>query len=316
MPIKLACLSCDTKLSVKDELAGRSIKCPKCSTITRVPGGSAPAPTATRAAAPGKTAAPAKTAASARTAGSGTSARASSAVSKAPAKAKAAALPEEALEEVDSRGRSIRKDPDLQVDYEVPEKYKQRIEDELSKGERLIWCGQPSRRIVVIRSLIYTAIGAIVALSALVFALVNMMGRGAHVGNALMGGFIGVMVGIPLMLTPLWRLWKAGRTCYVLTSRRCIVWRCEWYGGVTMDNYSPAQLTNMFRRDMWLFGNGGGDVVFRTLTIITTTHYRRGGTSTSMQTYLYGFLAVENVRDIERLVRETLVDKLVDKLTE
>lgn len=41
MPITFACSSCSQPLKVKDELAGRAVKCPKCGQAARVP---APAP--------------------------------------------------------------------------------------------------------------------------------------------------------------------------------------------------------------------------------------------------------------------------------
>lgn len=37
MPITFSCSSCKQGLKVKDELAGRSVKCPKCATVTKVP---------------------------------------------------------------------------------------------------------------------------------------------------------------------------------------------------------------------------------------------------------------------------------------
>jgi predicted Zn finger-like uncharacterized protein len=36
MPITVACSSCNTKLRVRDELAGRKVKCPKCDSVIEV----------------------------------------------------------------------------------------------------------------------------------------------------------------------------------------------------------------------------------------------------------------------------------------
>ncbi len=33
MPIRLTCPSCSATLSVKDEFAGRAVKCPKCNGV-------------------------------------------------------------------------------------------------------------------------------------------------------------------------------------------------------------------------------------------------------------------------------------------
>jgi TM2 domain-containing membrane protein YozV len=41
MPIEFACSSCGKRLRVKDESAGKRVKCPGCQTVLRVPGGDA-----------------------------------------------------------------------------------------------------------------------------------------------------------------------------------------------------------------------------------------------------------------------------------
>jgi hypothetical protein len=189
----------------------------------------------------------------------------------------------------------------------------------MSKGEKLIWCGQPAKRVVMIKAILQFCIaGAFIFLLGAGFVIAGLVNTRQH-GGLLIPGFVMVAVAIGMSLAPFYKIWQAGRTCYVLTNRRCIVWACNWLGAVEMQNYNPGQLVNMFRRDMWFFGKGAGDVVFKTVTIITTTTRSGrgagfGGSSTSMTTYYYGFLAVENVRAIERLVRETLTDKLMDKL--
>jgi predicted Zn finger-like uncharacterized protein len=38
MPVQTACTSCAAKLKVKDELVGKSIKCPKCGKVFKVAG--------------------------------------------------------------------------------------------------------------------------------------------------------------------------------------------------------------------------------------------------------------------------------------
>ena len=56
MPIRVKCDSCKKTLSVKDQLAGKRIKCPVCQTVVAVPAappGKAPVPTAAPAPKPG-----------------------------------------------------------------------------------------------------------------------------------------------------------------------------------------------------------------------------------------------------------------------
>ena len=50
-----------------------------------------------------------------------------------------------------------------------------------------------------------------------------------------------------------------------------------------------------------------GDVVFKSMTTITH-HHGRHGSSTSSSTTYWGFLAIRKSRDVEALLRETLID--------
>ena len=63
----------------------------------------------------------------------------------------------------------------------------------------------------------------------------------------------------------------------------------------------------MRRMQSWFFGADAGDLVFRSVTTITTTHHQRGGTSTSVQTTYFGFIGIRNLEEIECLIRETLL---------
>lgn len=54
MPISVVC-QCGAKLNAKDELAGKAVKCPKCSQLVKIP-----APTAAKPTSPAKPAAPGK----------------------------------------------------------------------------------------------------------------------------------------------------------------------------------------------------------------------------------------------------------------
>jgi hypothetical protein len=146
------------------------------------------------------------------------------------------------------------------------------------------------------------------------FVISALTSKNSSTSYLLIGLLILLIMGVVTLLQPFYALWKAKRTCYVLTNRRCIVWMCQWHGGIRTDNYAPNQLTNLRRADMWFFAKGGGDLIFRSVTVITTTYRQRGPTSTSMREYRYGFLAIERCRDVEKLIRETLLDRLLDKL--
>jgi hypothetical protein len=316
MPISVKCPKCDKAVKVADTLAGRAFKCPGCTTVIKVPGGSS----ASVAAAAG-----AKSKAASN--GSGRSAP----LEKKPARRPDPEEAEEELEEITDEPRSrksSRRDDDdddydrprtrsikkeLDIEHDVPEHLQERVTEELTKGEKLIWIGQPARRVLMVRSIPIVIFGCIFGLGALIFMLVGLVGsRGMGGAPFILMPLFFLPFAIGMILSPWYRFWMAKRTCYVLTNRRCIVWMCNWFGGVHMENYNAAQLANMWRRDMWFFGKGAGDLVFRSVTTITVRTGRHGGVSQS--TTYYGFLAIENVREIEKLVRETLVDRFMDKL--
>jgi hypothetical protein len=58
-----------------------------------------------------------------------------------------------------------------------------------------------------------------------------------------------------------------------------------------------------------------GDLIFRSVTVVTTSYNPKGGARSSVRTTHHGFLAVAHVQAVEKLVRETLIDRFVDNLT-
>jgi hypothetical protein len=128
-----------------------------------------------------------------------------------------------------------------------------------------------------------------------------------------------VLIGLAgMVMAPRMKLWKAQHTWYVVTNRRALVSQPGWFGESSVDSYTPMQLQNMNRADSW-FIKGAGDLIFRTERRIevSTTNYggRRGGSSTSVRERIirYGFLGVDDVAAVEKIVRQVLVDPLVDK---
>jgi hypothetical protein len=111
---------------------------------------------------------------------------------------------------------------------------------------------------------------------------------------------------------PVLRGWTATRTAYALTTRRVIVYTRGLFG-VTRDSYSPLEVTNMKRANSWLLA-GCGDLIFRTVFVVTRSRQRSGGFSDSVRTVHYGLLAIPKLAEVEKLVRETLIDPFVDKL--
>jgi len=117
-----------------------------------------------------------------------------------------------------------------------------------------------------------------------------------------------------MMLSPYFRVVQARKTAYAITNRRAIVMTPGIIGGIPhFDFYNPDQLTNVWRRGSWLFADDAGDVVFKTVLVITTSRSARGGSSSSIRKTYYGFLAIHKTREVEKLVREKLVNPYLAK---
>jgi hypothetical protein len=217
----------------------------------------------------------------------------------------------------------------------IPAELKQRIVAELGTNERPVWMGQPESTIVFRRSLGYLVGGGVVALISALWLLGAMFTKPvpppappvAKAGKQAVktpppppvapktnlwfpvGFFVG---SICFSLVPVVRWKLAQRQCYALTNRRVLVFKQGLFGP-TFESYSPLEVSGMRRSDSWVF-KGGGDLIFRTVTVVRSSYSPQTGTSRSVRTIHYGFLAIPNVREIERLVRETLIDRFVDKL--
>jgi predicted Zn finger-like uncharacterized protein len=314
MPIA-ACPSCQTKLRVGDAATGQAVKCPKCGKVFRL--GAAPKAKARPVAAP-------------------------------PAAFPKLELPEEPvlsehdLEVVDETAdEPVLDEGDLEVvdepeetrldvsaeaedepapakksnpfkGLDVPREFQQQIKEELSRGESIVWVGRPSVRVMQAKAWIAVVIGAVFA----------CIGVGLWVGCVVFLASGNFMPALPMAFFGLVLLafgvlamcsryligrFRSARDCYILTNRRALVFQ---NGGKNVRSYSTFQVAAMNRQDSaWV--QGAGDLVFE---VETQTRYS-GGQYGGVQTVKihHGFLSLENVRKVEKLLRETLVDRRIDK---
>jgi hypothetical protein len=195
---------------------------------------------------------------------------------------------------------------------EVPDYLRQAIEAEFKPGEQLVWIGQPMKRVMFWRTSL-----AFLAVIGLAVAIVMMW-------LTMKKDF--ALFALPLALipagVPFYFAWVAGRTCYAVTNKRAFIVKKTL--GLKKNSYQPSDLTGMKRSDGWIGKDEGvGDLVFKEDVTITTTTYKavggRGGTrnlgsSQSLSVSKYGFLAVRRARDLEKLMRATLIERFLDKL--
>jgi hypothetical protein len=200
-------------------------------------------------------------------------------------------------------------------DLPVSERAKDKALNRLDDDEVVLWVGKPLEKLVLLRALLPATITLIIAVVLGVVAI----NQKAWMGWAAAGALLVAAVAIPIVKRLL-----ARRTFYVLTQRRATVWEPNLIGKLTVCDYTKETLSRMKRRNA-LFVKGAGDLVFRTLTKITTTHYhtkRRGGgrqhtgSESQVQVIYWGFLAIADVAQVEALINENIVEPYLDKIHE
>ncbi|HEV3255374.1 MAG TPA: hypothetical protein VG013_00710 [Gemmataceae bacterium] len=182
------------------------------------------------------------------------------------------------------------------IDPSVSSELAARVANELDAGERLIWAGQPRLDLAMRSAYLLVPCGVVFTGFALVWIVVAVV-----VSAGLMApcSLPFVAVGILLMASPVWLRRRARQTMYALTDRRAIVWEPAWWGTVTVRDYTAAGLGRMSRTER---ADGSGDLVFEEFTTVSSSS---NGTTSS--TTRRGFLAIDHVREVEDLVRRTLL---------
>jgi hypothetical protein len=124
------------------------------------------------------------------------------------------------------------------------------------------------------------------------------------------GGIAG-LVGVGLLLSPLWltlsRKRRQEKSCYALTTRRALVWE-PTSNGQCLHSYDPSRLGALKRIER---NDGSGDLVMEEYTYTYQVNVATGGSTPSYQTRQgigqRGFMNISRVREVERLLRQTLL---------
>jgi hypothetical protein len=218
--------------------------------------------------------------------------------------------------------------------------WQQRVQDELEPGESLVWSAQPltspGRAALGAFWLVLTAVGHYSWLSFQERQRQfdddfdkNFQGeffresrerrrKDAEAARAfdvepIVTGLSGV-IGLAILLSPLWavlsRKRRQARSCYALTTRRALVWEpAADGGGVCLRAYEPQRLVGALERVER--DDGSGDLVFETYTYTYQVNVASVGNPPVWEprqgTGQRGFLNVAHVRQVERLLRQTLL---------
>lgn len=184
----------------------------------------------------------------------------------------------------------------------LPNDVATRVRDELQSGERVTWAGQPmpgrfARRSIgmVLFAIPWTAFAVFWVAAASRFTAPDF----SHPFDFFpLFGVPFILIGLGMLTSPFWMRLKARRTVYVITDRRAIILDGNLGRSTTVRSFEPARLGDIRRVQR---PDGSGDLVFeRTYSID-----RRGGRHTTD----HGFLAIENVKNVEGLIQQLVRSK-------
>jgi hypothetical protein len=191
---------------------------------------------------------------------------------------------------------------------------RERLTKELESGERLLWAGKPSAGIAFIRAWFMSGglwFGAVILLIMLILMgnTSGFRGLGAVVLILLLIGIAG-LTGAGFVI-PFGTRWYKRRTTYAASTKRALAWVPNWFGKIQFVTYDAADMAKLYRVEIAKSEGGVGNLIFG--SFIKKKKTKDGYVET---TYIYGFWLVPGVARVEKLLREHLVDPLLDKLHE
>ena len=186
----------------------------------------------------------------------------------------------------------------------LPEWLATHLRAELRAGETLVWTGRPVPAVAARGAWVFSLVGGVMLIPMVVMGVVF---AGIILALALLAKswcfalflvpFFAVMlamVGI-VALMPFWARYRAGNTVYALTDGRAIIWQKGPFA-FHVRSFTREQLTEFQRNER---PDGTGDLIFERMP----WHDSHG----HHQVRYVGFTSIARVRDVEDLIRATLL---------
>lgn len=178
----------------------------------------------------------------------------------------------------------------------LPPEIEYQVHDRLIGNEQVVWWGQPLAEEVGRRFGPASLIGLGIIGIAIYWTSSQIREALRQAEPSWAMAWLGLpmfLVGLGVLCVPLLATVVAEKTWYVLTNGRAMVFHGMPLGLRSISDYYPAQL-----RDMVCAENEGGigDLVFERV--------ESADADGIPQTKEYGFLGIENVRDVENLIHE------------
>lgn len=176
----------------------------------------------------------------------------------------------------------------------LPYDLKRRVVEEIDPDESLVWIGQPDPG----RMALSSAAVSLFAIPFTAFAIFWMAMAAQGITEA-EGPFIFfplfglpfLLVGLAMLLSPLWAYRKAKKTAYMITSRRAVV--IEGGRSFQVTSYGPEDLQDLVRRER---SDGSGDVIISEERV----YHSRG----RHRIVRKGFFGIRGVKEVEDRLEE------------
>jgi hypothetical protein len=162
-----------------------------------------------------------------------------------------------------------------------------RVANELAPEEKLVWAGQPRADLALRAAWVLIPMG-------ILFTGFTLFWTALAPWFMAPCGLPFFAIGLFMLGSPIWLRTLARKTVYALTDRRAIIFKPSWFGRVLVQSFTAAGLGQMSRRER---PDGSGDLIFQVFTT---------GFGENARSEQQGFLAIDDVRAVEDLVRRTL----------
>ncbi len=213
-------------------------------------------------------------------------------------------------------GGDFQRDPSAAEALELNPGFKNKtlmaqVAEEMSRTEVLHWCGRMCPEIAQRNARVPLFVGIGITCAGLLFSAVFFAVAPWFAGLI---PLIFVLVGVGIMIfVPKATIKAAERSWYAVTDQRAIVYAASLFGsGGEATTYEPSELRRM-RVKGAKSPEGAGNLIFKTKITEQRTDYvdRKTGrtvrSETSQTTTHYGFLGIENVREVETLIHKVLL---------
>lgn len=196
----------------------------------------------------------------------------------------------------------VYEDIKMQLEAQIPQGLKEKVDRELQPDERILWMDipiptffTPESTKIFIFGIFFTSFAVFWTFGAAGFAIPNL----EEVSNPFqfisilfpLFGLPFILIGLFLLLNPLFAYAKALKTVYLITDRRAMTFETGW--SKTVRSYPPSKLLDVYRKER---GDGTGDVIISSENWTDSDDVKRSRD--------LGFFRIRAPRTVEMMLRD------------